>query len=131
MDATLGVEKIESSGIVRDGFDAQFTIRWEVNFGSVVAAVDFKTAETTVMGMPASYSERKPNIGFAMRALSSCAVFSGCLCVKKDGSGEKDEEDEGMHSLAMRNAALRALCIYRNKGNIKTGKTKPIKKSSC
>lgn len=31
VDTVFGVKKIESFGVVRDGFDDQITVRWKVN----------------------------------------------------------------------------------------------------
>lgn len=107
MDTIFGIKKIEFLGIVGDGFHNQVTIRWDVDCGCVVAAVKIKTRATTVFGLLAFYSERKANFGSPKSALLCFADFIGGLCFKKDGSEEEDEEDEGMHSLAMRNTTRR------------------------
>lgn len=103
MDTTLGVEKIKPFHVIRDGFDDQVAIRREVDCGSFggVVAVKLINKITAVFWLLPSYTERKLNMGSPMSA-HSCAVFIACLCFKKDGSEEEDEEGEGMHSLAMR-----------------------------
>ena len=107
MDTILGVKKLEFLDIIGDRFHSQVTIRWDVDCGSVVAAVKIKTTVTTVLRLLAFYSERKPNFGSLSSALLCFTDFTGGFCLKKDGSKEQDEEDEGMHSLAMRNTTTR------------------------
>lgn len=117
MDTVLGVKKLEYLGIVGDRFHDQVTIRWDVDCGSVVAAVKIKTTVTTVLGLLAFYSERKPNLRSPNSALLCFTDFIGGFCLKKDGRKEENEEDEGMHSLVMRNTTARGFLwlLYKEK----------------